>query len=179
MALRQQRGHTAPFSESEARNPSADKFAHSGVVLAVSRPPVYALTPTALGATLPRDMAKQSYGISEAARLLGISPEALRQRVRRGAVEASKGDNGRWYVLLDDKQTETSTGSELTLREFIEDYRLQLEHTRNEVAAWRQESERKDSIILTLLQRTPAELESPAEEPPRHRSWWRRMFGLR
>jgi DNA-binding transcriptional MerR regulator len=124
-------------------------------------------------------MAKQSYGISEAARLLGISPEALRQRVRRGAVEADKGTDGRWYVLLDDNATPSSTGHDTDLREFIEEYRAQLEHTRKEVEAWREESKRKDSVIMTLLQRPPAELEAPDEEPPRSRSWWRRLFGLR
>ncbi len=38
--------------------------------------------------------------ISEAARTLGISKVALRKRVDRGNVEAYKGNDGRWYVVV-------------------------------------------------------------------------------
>jgi hypothetical protein len=36
----------------------------------------------------------------DAAERLGISVAAVRQRIRRGTLESSKGDDGRWYVRI-------------------------------------------------------------------------------
>lgn len=38
--------------------------------------------------------------VDEAARLLGVTPEAIRKRIGRGTLAAVKGAGGRWYVSL-------------------------------------------------------------------------------
>lgn len=41
--------------------------------------------------------------LDEASRTLGISKDALRKRIKRGHVEATKSQDGRWIVYLADK----------------------------------------------------------------------------
>jgi predicted transcriptional regulator len=133
--------------------------------------------------------------VKEAAELLGISPEAVRARIKRGTLHKEKGADGAVYVRLDDDRTSdrTSVHDEL------------VEELRDRVRYLEEESRRKDSIILTMAQRIP-ELEAPAEprespesvgetpdstnprsatkepqettsRPQEERSWWRRWFG--
>ena len=40
-------------------------------------------------------------GVAQAAKRLGISPAALRRRIDRRTVSAYKGEDGRWYVIVD------------------------------------------------------------------------------
>jgi hypothetical protein len=105
--------------------------------------------------------------LREAAQLLGVSKDAVRQRIRRGTIRSDKGKDGRVYVYVDaspdDVHEVTSTA----------DPRDQLiEHLRGEVEAWREESRRKDTIIMNMTEAmkalSPPEPRSPAreEEPP-------------
>jgi hypothetical protein len=108
--------------------------------------------------------------LREAAQLLGVSKDAVRQRIRRGTIRSDKGEDGRVYVYVDaspdavhDRQRETG----------IADPRDQLiEHLRGEVEAWREESRRKDTIIMNMTEAmkalSPPEPRSFAqeEEPP-------------
>jgi hypothetical protein len=118
--------------------------------------------------------------VAEAARLLGMSAEAVRMRVKRGSLNSVK-IKGTVYVILDAEQTRPNTdqtggdsnvASERTdeqkgdrtalvdvLRSEVEFLREELKR-REEVHA--KESRRKDTIIAQLAQRIP-ELESPAE----------------
>ena len=148
--------------------------------------------------------------VAQAAELLGLSAEAVRSRVQRGTLQSEK-VGGTVYVLLEDTaQTRPNTdeahatgGTQTNLigdqTEFIGSLQGQIEWLRREV-------ERKDTLLMTLMQRVP-ELdpvrnptpepreapETPAEGtgkgddmPPepqepieRHeRSWWRRFFGV-
>jgi hypothetical protein len=126
--------------------------------------------------------------VSEAAARLGVTPDAVRQRIRRGTIQYEKTDDGRYYVLLtphDGRRDGVQDGVQKALVERL--------HDENE---WlRREVERKDTIIMMMAQRIP-ELEaapeprespvSPSEErgesdvPPEEKkavSWWRRLFG--
>jgi hypothetical protein len=47
-------------------------------------------------------MTKKTHDLDAAARILGISKEALRKRLRRGTIEAKKDKAGRWQVVLDE-----------------------------------------------------------------------------
>ena len=49
-------------------------------------------------------------GISEAARVLGVSREAVRQRIRRGTIPATKVD-GNWYVQINRPDTAAGTAT--------------------------------------------------------------------
>jgi hypothetical protein len=136
--------------------------------------------------------------------LLGISKEAVRKRVSRGTLLSDVGEDGRRYVYLDVGGDAGSDGGDAVAGDDNNidslDYRDELiVQLRDEVAAWREEARRKDSIIMQMAQRIP-ELESPREASPgaregpqtvsedpsdtqqapsqeERRSWWRRWFG--
>jgi hypothetical protein len=136
--------------------------------------------------------------IPEAARILGISEEAVRGRIKRGTLKSVKVE-GRTHALLDadrtrqdddrttDQATRGSESSALTsaLQERIDSLERQLEAERQAHA----ESRR---IIAGLVERVP-QLEAPSEpsqspetategeaerrRPEQRAPWWRRVFG--
>ena len=137
--------------------------------------------------------------IQEAARRLGISEGAVRKRVTRGTLEHDKEPSGRVYVYLDrgvqgvdDVQGAGVDPNSSALISRLED----------EIAYLREESRRKDEIIMqqavSMRQLTAAAVEEPTqdaqaveEEPERaeprsyaagaqegaQRPWWRRIIG--
>jgi hypothetical protein len=127
--------------------------------------------------------------VSEAAQRLGVTPDAIRQRVRRDTIQHDKEPDGRVYVYLD----ESHTPPQDTHGALVDALRDQVETLKTELADWKAEARRKDTIIMSLTQRIP-ELEAPSEprespettteqEPqtpgldePR-RSWWQRILG--
>lgn len=134
--------------------------------------------------------------IQEAARLLGISEGAVRKRVTRGTLEHDKAPDGRVYVYLD-------AGSIRGVDD-VQDVGVDPNSTalisqlRDEVEYLREESRRKDEIImqqaLTMRQLTAGEPQEPPEsptpapegtrpppereeaEPAQRGPWWRRWF---
>jgi excisionase family DNA binding protein len=138
--------------------------------------------------------------IEEAARLLGVSENAIRKRIERGTLRSEKADGTR-YVLLDNGMsqhvTDESDGMPHStprgMSEFVASLQDQIEFLRREL-------ERKDAILMTMAQRIP-ELEAPSEdtrsaseateaedrgrevseqqEGSQRRSWWREFFGLK
>jgi hypothetical protein len=120
--------------------------------------------------------------VKQAAEMLGISSEGVRQRIRRGNLESEKDDDGRVYVWIEEGESssERNTHGVITRLE-------------NEVEWLRREVERKDTIIMSFTQKIP-ELE-PVSEPrqspvtaseheakgdvppePEKLSWWRKLF---
>ena len=116
--------------------------------------------------------------VGEAARLLGISKDAVRMRIRRGTLRAEKTDN-RVYVWMDDDaygdhnavhpqdEVEGSARAE-ELREQVLYLREQLDRERE---ARTEERRRHDTIIAQLTQANAAlasrvpELKAPARSP--------------
>src|SRR5215210_1221561 len=78
--------------------------------------------------------------IPEAARRLGITDAAVRKRYERGTIEGEKGDDGRIYVVVDTGSTERPNEASI------------VEILRDEIAHLRRESERKDTILMSLSQ---------------------------
>ena len=138
--------------------------------------------------------------VPEAAKLLGISEGAVRQRMHRGQLQYDKDENGRVYVYptaVDTATNDVITDGETALIDELRDRIRFLEEEladRKEEALRRdEEAKRKDAILLTLAQRVP-ELEAPSEtvQSPttaangeeqgiaapdaENRSWWRRIF---
>ena len=103
---------------------------------------------------------------------LGITPDAVRQRVRRGTIQHDKEPDGRVYVYLD----ELHTPPQATPDALVDALRDQVETLKTELNDWKAEAQRKDTIIMSLTQRIP-EIEPPAQEPPEsphrgHRAAW-------
>jgi hypothetical protein len=139
-------------------------------------------------------MTERRLTLQDAAQELGITPDALRQRIRRGQYHSMKED-GRVYVYLNLDRTKTEhdvQGEPTTLISALEDRIGSLERQLTEANERDRENRR---IIAALTQRIP-ELEPPERSPaapvtgteeaePRpgdaqegaQRPWWRRVFG--
>jgi hypothetical protein len=144
--------------------------------------------------------------LKEAAQILGTSKEAVCKRVSRGTLTSEVGEDGRKYVYLDAGGDGDPEGFDNVQGVDGLDPRDELvTQLRDEVAAWREEARRKDTIIMSLTQanstlaarvpelEAPSELrESPQTASPRpdkstgypdeagaqEPSWWRKLFGL-
>ncbi len=139
-------------------------------------------------------MARDRVTIQEAARRLGVSEGAVRKRVKRGTLEHDKEQDGRVYVYLPGGVDE---GVDAGQAEGVDPNNTALiSQLRDEVAYLREESRRKDEIIIqqamTMRQLSaPPEPQNQAEsategqgegdvpeEPERPRKpFWRRLFG--
>lgn len=159
--------------------------------------------------------------VAEAADRLSVTPDAVRKRMQRGTIPWEKGEDGLTYVWVDPSDTKKDASDTSVwdasrdaildaknetiaeLRARIEDLSRELEvrneELRHREEDWREESRRKDTIIMTMAQRIP-ELEATSE--PREsavsdsetkakdavpqdaadskisRSWWQRLFGV-
>jgi len=144
--------------------------------------------------------------VADAARLLGLSAEAVRMRIKRGTLASEKVE-GSVYVLLDADQTRSNTAPppehthEPTADQtnLVEALRSEVEFLREELQRREEvhveENRRRDSIIAALTQRIP-ELDAPSEsrdasetargephgteegsqEQEQRRSWLQRFF---
>lgn len=119
--------------------------------------------------------------VPEAARILGISPEAVRARLSRGTLPKDKGPDGAVYVLLEADQTANESQSKAdgtadhtqlngdskvdqsgtveVLQDHIDYLREQLDQERQ---ARTEERRRHDTLMAQLMQRIP-EIEAPQE----------------
>ena len=140
--------------------------------------------------------------VAEAARVLGISQDAVRKRIARGTIPHERDESGRVYVYLSPSETvhktDQDTAQDDASKTVQDAYIRSLE---DQIAFLRRELERKDGILLNLTERIP-QLEAPSEarespqtveqEPERaepqsdapgdqegvqRRSWWRRLIG--
>jgi hypothetical protein len=111
-----------------------------------------------------RDRHVDRVSVPEAAELLRVTQSAVRKRIQRGTIPCDKDSEGRIYVYVDlsesspetvrDKPRDAAAGQ--SRYELLEAYRDQVEFLRREL-------ERKDTLLMSLMQRVP-ELE-PASEP--------------
>ncbi len=117
--------------------------------------------------------------VPEAARALGISPEAVRNRLSRGTLRSEKVD-GRVFVLIDRDMarhterpiTDTPNGVPPDATELVEEMRARIEDLRDQLAEEREARRRADTIIMQLTQANAAlasrlpELEAAAQDAP-------------
>jgi hypothetical protein len=135
--------------------------------------------------------------IPDAARILGISEEAVRGRIKRGTLKSVKVE-GRTHALLDadrtrqdgdrtDAQaTRESESSALTsaLEARIESLERQLEEARDRERQANERDRENRRLLAAALERIPPQLEPPAEETEEspapdepQRGFWSRLFG--
>jgi hypothetical protein len=111
--------------------------------------------------------------VVRAAKLLGITEGAVRQRIKRGTLPIEKDLDGSVYVLLDARNTRTNDDNTRTnggqYGDNTTDLSLTVERLDSEVAFLRselvtrnEELRRKDHIIAALSDRIPA-IEAPSE----------------
>jgi hypothetical protein len=138
--------------------------------------------------------------VREAARLLDTTVEGVRSRIKRGSLDSIR-VNGTVYVLLtpdqidqarpDDPSQPDQTGRpDAVLERLVEEQRGMIEWLQREI-------ERKDTLLMSLMQRvpeleaapeprespeTPSESDNKGESPDTHtgeprRRWGRFFFG--
>jgi hypothetical protein len=137
-------------------------------------------------------MTERTLEIGEAARILGISTEAVRKRIKRGSLRAQKNGDGQWLVILDESRLAAghrdnggdgvqadASGVATTLNlvrssaAIEEALRDEVDVLRDEVTFLREEISRLDTIIMSLTQNIKV-LEAPRQAQP-CMSWWHRL----
>jgi hypothetical protein len=104
--------------------------------------------------------------VAEAAQILGLSAEAVRSRLQRSTLKSTK-VNGTVYVLLDATRTrpnadESNTQTNAQTRLDADQTAMHIVSLQEQIDWLRREVERKDTLLMTLMQRIP-ELEAPSE----------------
>jgi hypothetical protein len=108
-------------------------------------------------------------GLAEAAELLGISAEAVRQRVRRGTLRTRKESDGTVHVILppevadrtrtDDRTDGDGTTDQPLMAAHLDSLQREIEFLKAELLrreeAHREESRRKDHLLAAALERIP------------------------
>jgi hypothetical protein len=141
--------------------------------------------------------------LREAADALGISKDAVRQRIRRDTLQSDKGEDGRVYVYLDASVDDVHREGERD-PDVVDELRDRVRYLERQVEEERDARRRADTLLARLMDRVP-ELEAPAETPPdtpgppqtgeeqqgrgttrpnapgpqeaTQRPWWRRIIG--
>lgn len=139
--------------------------------------------------------------VAEAAHRLGLSKDAVRQRIRRGTIGYEKDTEGRIFVLLSPETTQADGVHDdvdnAILYDYIEELKGRIRHLEGELERRGEEAARAQHIIAGLVQRVPA-IEAPPDAPPEPRespvsateetsgtqtppqeerpSWWQRLF---
>ena len=106
-----------------------------------------------------RDSHVDRVTVTEAAHLLGVTQSAVRKRIQRGTIPWDKDAEGRIFVYVTPSETGRDENSVASLGqprdELVAELRDQIEFLRGEL-------DRKDTLLMSLMQRIP-ELEASAE----------------
>ena len=138
--------------------------------------------------------------VAEAARRLGVSQDAVYKRIKRGTMPYEKAEDDKTYVYIDPSVDGNETSNDVTTDASTDPSinTVLLAELRNRVRFLEEELQRKDAILMSLVQRVPPQLE-PAQQPPgapetaadepgrveprarateaAERPWWKRLFG--
>ncbi len=101
--------------------------------------------------------------LDKAASILGISKDALRKRIQRGSLEAVKDKAGKWLVIIPDSgktNGQDAGGTSLDNKDTVQDASGQLKALQDQIAFLQQELERKDHLMMALMQKLPM-IEAP------------------
>jgi hypothetical protein len=106
-------------------------------------------------------MTEERRTLSEAASLLGITPDALRQRIRRGRYHTEK-EAGRVYVYLDTDRTQTERPTEQGTDALIPELRARIESLERQLDLEREANRENRRLLAAALERLPPQLEAPS-----------------
>ncbi len=121
---------------------------------------------------------------TEAAKLLGITPAAARKRIKRGTLPSVQGDDGTWYVLMDEVSPAASPNglpnghqADLVSQARIAELKERIASLEHQLELRAEELRRRDVMQLELARRVP-ELPAPETlpEPTAAIPWWKRLF---
>ena len=147
-------------------------------------------------------MTERRLTLQDAAQELDITPDALRQRIRRGQYRSAKED-GRVYVFLNLDRTETEHNVQVESNVLISEMRSRIESLERSHELLERQLEQANErdrenrrLLAAALERIPPQLEAPTEEAPSEarespvskgegdsstpeqpRTWWRRIIG--
>ncbi len=142
--------------------------------------------------------------VYEAAKVLGVTVDAIRKRIQRETIAHERDDDGRVWVLLDASSTipdNVQDNYRATSDELVDELREQIRYLREILSEERDARRRADAIIAQLTQANAAnaalatlvpEMEAPPPREPappprppastqgdsegREESRWRRLF---
>jgi DNA-binding transcriptional MerR regulator len=104
--------------------------------------------------------------VAEAARRLGVSPEAIRKRIKRGTIEHDQDAEGLTYVYVEvDNPVGNPSGDTVAnphLERLLQNQEREIEHLRGQLDAERAAHGEARRIVAGLVQRIP-ELEAPPQ----------------
>jgi len=110
--------------------------------------------------------------VAEAAKLLGISADGVRMRVRRGTIDHEKDETGRLLVYVDEAELERNEAQDTSVDAYLTLLQEQIEQLRNDVTDWKEqlreerEANRENRRLLAAaLERLPPALEAPEKTP--------------
>ncbi len=129
-----------------------------------------------MGEGAPGPPSRQRVSVDEAARVLGLTVDAVRKRVQRGTIKHEKDQAGRVRILLDspdntstiqDDSPDTTGPAKLEAvleakDEAIEDLRDRVRSLERQLDARQEEIRRRDILLANLVERVP-QLEAPSE----------------
>ena len=104
----------------------------------------------------------------EAARVLGVSEDAIRKRVKRDSIRYDREPDGRVYVYLDASETvrdaspDASPDASAERDLLYQEMRERIAYLERQVEEEREARRRADTLLAQLMQRVP-ELEAPSE----------------
>jgi hypothetical protein len=100
--------------------------------------------------------------VIEAASILGITPDAVRSRLRRGTLHKETSEDGTVYVRLD---TEGLAGlNDQTTVAYINELKSEIDYLKETVAKRDEEIRRRDHLLAAALERIPHQLKAPPSE---------------
>src|SRR5829696_7062520 len=98
--------------------------------------------------------------VAEAAQRLEVSQDAVYKRIKRGTIPWDKADDGKTVVYIEESNGSTDKSKSST----DESTDVLVDELRDRVSFLEEELRRKDTILMSLVQRVP-ELEPPRDAP--------------
>ena len=126
---------------------------------------------------MSEEQSTERLSVAEAARVLGVTRDAIHKRINRGSIEHDKGEDGRFYVYVDISTSDLDTSADESkdkskveaLERLLENQQDRISFLERELERRGDETERLHQIVVGLTRATAElsarlpELEAPSE----------------